>query len=86
MNTKLTKRLLALCCAGALALAGTGCSAEEPSSAANRLEEIQERGYIEVATEPYFSPYEFIDRANRATRCMWARTSSSPTTSPTALA
>ena len=61
MNTKLTKRLLALCCAGALALAGTGCSAEEPSSAANRLEEIQERGYIEVATEPYFSPYEFID-------------------------
>ena len=61
MNTKLTKRLLALCCAGALALAGTGCSAEEPSGAANRLEEIQERGYIEVATEPYFSPYEFID-------------------------
>ena len=61
MNIKLTKRLLALCCAGALALAGTGCSAEEPSGAANRLEEIQERGYIEVATEPYFSPYEFID-------------------------
>lgn len=27
----------------------------------NRLEEILERGYIEVATEPYFAPNEFID-------------------------
>lgn len=28
---------------------------------ANRLEEILQRGYIEVATEPYFAPNEFID-------------------------
>lgn len=27
----------------------------------NRLEEILERGYIEIATEPYFAPNEFID-------------------------
>lgn len=27
----------------------------------NRLEEILERGYLEVATEPYFAPNEFID-------------------------
>lgn len=27
----------------------------------NRLEQIQERGYLEVATEPYFAPNEFID-------------------------
>ena len=27
----------------------------------SRLDEILERGYIEVATEPYFAPYEFID-------------------------
>ena len=27
----------------------------------NRLEQIQERGYLEVATEPYFAPQEFID-------------------------
>lgn len=27
----------------------------------NRLAEILERGYIEVATEPYFAPNEFID-------------------------
>ena len=27
----------------------------------DRLADIQERGYIEVVTEPYFAPYEFID-------------------------
>ena len=27
----------------------------------DRLAEIKERGYIEIATEPYFAPYEFID-------------------------
>lgn len=27
----------------------------------SRLEEIKQRGYIEVATEPAFAPYEFID-------------------------
>ena len=27
----------------------------------DRLAQIKERGYIEVATEPYFAPYEFID-------------------------
>ena len=31
------------------------------SKPANRLEEIKARGYIEVATEPYFAPNEFID-------------------------
>lgn len=33
---------------------------DHPASS-NRLEEILERGYIEVATEPYFAPNEFID-------------------------
>ena len=27
----------------------------------DRLAEIKERGYIEITTEPYFAPYEFID-------------------------
>ena len=27
----------------------------------DRLADIKERGYIEVVTEPYFAPYEFID-------------------------
>lgn len=31
------------------------------SSGKSRLDEILERGYIEVATEPYFAPNEFID-------------------------
>ena len=39
----------------------SGCGSNTQTKAANRLEEIQQRGYIEVATEPYFAPYEFID-------------------------
>ena len=27
----------------------------------DRLEQIKAKGYLEVATEPYFAPYEFID-------------------------
>ena len=39
-----------------------GCSSSASSSeAANRLEAIKARGYLEVATEPYFAPNEFID-------------------------
>ena len=34
------------------------CGKKEP---ANRLEEIKQRGYLEVCTEPYFAPNEFID-------------------------
>lgn len=42
----------------------SGCSKENTTVARaskNRLEEIQKRGYIEVVTEPYFAPFEFID-------------------------
>ena len=39
----------------------SGCGSNTQTKAANRLEEIQQRGYIEVATEPYFAPNEFID-------------------------
>ena len=43
-------------------LATTQESAEETAAASgNRLEQIKERGYLEVATEPYFAPNEFID-------------------------
>lgn len=34
---------------------------ENEHSPSNRLEDILERGYIEVATEPAFAPNEFID-------------------------
>lgn len=40
-----------------------GCAQENQSgdAATNRLEQIKERGYIEVATDPYFAPNGFID-------------------------
>ena len=34
---------------------------EETAEPANRLEAIKARGYIEMATEPYWAPMEFID-------------------------
>ena len=42
----------------------TGCSKEgmaKEKASGNLLEEIINRGYIQVATEPYFPPNEFID-------------------------
>ena len=45
-------------CAPAASNAGATSAAGEPK---NRLEAIIARGYIEVATEPAFAPYEFID-------------------------
>lgn len=44
-----------------------GCSSGAASSTAkNRLEAIKERGYLEVVTEPYFAPNEFIDATKPA--------------------
>lgn len=37
-----------------------GCASSQ-STTTNRLEEIKERGVLQVATEPYFAPNEFID-------------------------
>ena len=39
---------------------GGGDSSGDAAEPANRLEAIKARGYIEMATEPYFAPYEFI--------------------------
>ncbi len=39
----------------------SGFTFGKKSESANRLEEILERGYVTVATEPYFAPEEFID-------------------------
>ncbi len=60
---KLTALLLALC----LALSFTACGNagnggdEGTAAPANRLEAIKQRGYLEVVTEPYWVPMEFID-------------------------
>jgi polar amino acid transport system substrate-binding protein len=57
---KKTVSIILLVAMAALLLAGCGQS-KTASVPANRLEEILQRGYITVATEPYFAPEEFID-------------------------
>ncbi len=37
----------------------------EVSEAANRLEAIKEKGYMEVVMEPYLAPFEFIDPSKK---------------------
>ena len=39
----------------------SGCTKKAANETSNRLEDIINRGYIEVVTEPYFAPNEFID-------------------------
>jgi polar amino acid transport system substrate-binding protein len=45
----------------ALSLVACGNSGGGTTQGENRLEQIKAKGYIEVVTEPYFVPYEFID-------------------------
>lgn len=47
--------------AGTSGAAASEAAGETKGKPANRLEDILQRGYIEVATEPYFAPNEFID-------------------------
>ena len=66
---KRLSRFIAAMMGAVLTLAAmSGCSSASSSSstAANRLEAIKERGYLEVATEPYFAPNEFIDASKPA--------------------
>jgi polar amino acid transport system substrate-binding protein len=61
---KSTRLLMVLAVLCMLVFAMSGCSSKDSDvevQSENLLEEIQDRGYIEVATEPYFAPYEFID-------------------------
>lgn len=54
------KKLLAflLCALIILSLVGCGATKDEGK---DRLAKIKEKGYIEMATEPYWAPNEFID-------------------------
>ncbi|MGI5888425.1 MAG: transporter substrate-binding domain-containing protein [Oscillospiraceae bacterium] len=68
MKKIVVKKLLAVTAAllaAVIMLSGCGSVHSETNSGssgyANRLEEIKARGYITVATEPYFAPNEFID-------------------------
>lgn len=63
--TKLLVILMALC---TIIVMANGCTAKKKPAAngpKNRLEEIKTRGYIEVATEPAFAPFEFIDPSKK---------------------
>ena len=60
MNIQGRRRAAALAAALLMALPLAGCTPKEESTG-NRLDDILQRGYIEVVTEPYFAPNEFID-------------------------
>lgn len=60
--TKVLKKVISLAVVSAMVMMVSGCGQSKAGdSSHSRLEEIKQRGYIEVATEPYFAPYEFID-------------------------
>ena len=52
------KKLVCILMAVVMLMSCVACGGGE---AKDRLEQIKEKGYIEVCTEPYFAPYEFID-------------------------
>ena len=54
------KKLFCLMLAAVMMASLCACSSKDEGRA-NRLEEIKQRGYITVTTEPYFAPNEFID-------------------------
>ena len=54
------RKMMAVLLAGVLALGCTACGTKQEAGK-DRLAQIQERGYIELCTEPYFAPFEFID-------------------------
>lgn len=52
------KKIFALIMAAAMIFCCAACGS---SSKGDLLSQIKEQGYIELCTEPYFAPYEFID-------------------------
>ena len=61
------KKLICVLMAALMLFSLAACGEKEASPSEGqeapktRLDEIKERGYIEVVSEPYFAPYEFID-------------------------
>lgn len=53
------KRIACFILAFAMLLCCAACGGS--AGGTDRLEQIKKQGYIEVCTEPYFAPYEFID-------------------------
>ena len=52
------KKIFAMLLALAMVLSCAACGS---SSKSNLLDEIKSQGYIELCTEPYFAPFEFVD-------------------------
>jgi polar amino acid transport system substrate-binding protein len=57
---KYITRVMMLLLALAMMLSCTACGSSS-SQSKDRLEQIKEKGYIEMCTEPYFAPFEYID-------------------------
>lgn len=55
------KKMICVLLAVLMLFACTACGGSSDSEPKDRLAEIKERGYIEMCTEPYWVPMEFID-------------------------
>lgn len=55
------KKIVTLLLAAILALGCTACGSSGGSAKSDRLAQIKEKGYIELCTEPYFAPFEYVD-------------------------
>ena len=54
------KKIIAFLLAAILVLGCTACG-NKKDEGNDRLAQIKEKGYIELCTEPYFAPFEYID-------------------------
>lgn len=54
------KKMIAFLLAAILVLGCTACGSKKDEGN-DRLAQIKEKGYIELCTEPYFAPFEYID-------------------------
>ena len=54
------KKMIAFLLAAILVLGCTACGSKKDENQ-DRLAQIKEKGYIELCTEPYFAPFEYVD-------------------------
>ena len=54
------KKIIAFLLAAVLVLGCTACGSKKDEGN-DRLAQIKEKGYIELCTEPYFAPFEYVD-------------------------
>ena len=54
-------RIVTLVLAAIMLLSCTACGGGGSTENKDRLAQIKEKGYIELCTEPYFAPFEYVD-------------------------